>query len=128
GTSSLSISVSAPLRSGGLRRVDRWHEPRLGHQRPRYVLRSAVQPLERERPSRDGDESAGKLRPAVQGLTHPAPHIFAYRPRVFALFLQLACQAGRRELEIVRRLDESRHVPHIPSLAAHRLTVANTPT
>src|SRR4030095_5896606 len=100
---SLFISVSRSLPSGRLRPVERWQEPRLGHQRPGHVLRSPVQPFERERGSRNGAESARKLRPAVQGLTHPAPHILAYRPRVLTLFLQLTCQAGRRDLELVPR-------------------------
>src|SRR5207249_4838402 len=49
----------------------------------------------------------------------------AHRPCVFALAPELTVKSRRRELEVIRGLDESRHIEHVPGFPARGLAVAD---
>src|SRR5581483_7816537 len=69
-------------------------------------------------------------QPAAQLLARggPAPHPLADRPAVLPLGAEPPLDAGRRDLQIVRVVDEARHVEEVAHLPADALAVVDADT
>src|SRR6266542_4304829 len=119
------MEVPCSLLPALLRPAECQQEPRPGHQRPWHVLRPPFRAFQRQCRRRYRQKPPGKLGAPLHGLTNPAPHFLAHGPSVLALLPELTVQSWRRELQIIGRLDESRHIEHVPSFPAHGLAVAN---